>query len=138
MCKELPLVPDICLPGCDVRDIAFAHIKCLTSPEVVSKRHVLVANNKAETLKDYAQWLNEEFGSKGYSVPTKLAPSLLLRFIGIFSKEMALLVPMLGKSPQYDNSRFTQVLKIDPIDPKKSIIDMGYSMIERGFIPKKF
>ena len=30
-----------------------------------------------------------------------------------------------------------QVLKIDPYDPKDSLVDMAYSGIEKGFIVKK-
>jgi hypothetical protein len=48
------------------------------------------------------------------------------------------LVPILGVKTFYDNKRLIDVLGIQPTEIKKSIIDMAYSLIERGYIPKKY
>ncbi len=45
---------------------------------------------------------------------------------------------MLGIKTNYDNSRLVNVLKIQPTELKKSLIDMAYSLIERGIVPKKY
>lgn len=45
---------------------------------------------------------------------------------------------MLGVKTNYDNGRLISVLGIKPIETKKSVIDMAYSLIERGYIPKKY
>jgi hypothetical protein len=45
---------------------------------------------------------------------------------------------MLGVKSGYDNSRMRNVLKIEPTDLKRTIIDMAYSLIEKNIIPKKF
>jgi hypothetical protein len=83
-------------------------------------------------------WLKEEFGLKGYNIPTRVAPSFLLKIYGLFDKTVAFVCPVLGKRPVFNNDRFKNVLKINPIDSKKSVIDMAYSMIEKGYIPKKY
>ena len=44
---------------------------------------------------------------------------------------------MLGVKTNYDNSRLINELSIQPIELKKSIIDMANSLIERGIVPKK-
>jgi nucleoside-diphosphate-sugar epimerase len=138
MCREMALIPQLSLPLCDVRDVALAHVRSLQFYEVVGKRHLLVSTREPHNLKQYALWLKEEFGSKGYSISTREAPNFLLKLVGMVNKTVAFVVPMLGKVPNFDNARFVDVLKIQPIDPRKTMIDMTYSMIERGFIPKKF
>jgi hypothetical protein len=45
---------------------------------------------------------------------------------------------MLGIKTNYDNSRLVNELKIQPTELKKSLIDMAYSLIERGIVPKKY
>ena len=44
---------------------------------------------------------------------------------------------MLGIKTNYDNSRLINVLKIQPTELKKSLIDMANSLIERGIVAKK-
>jgi nucleoside-diphosphate-sugar epimerase len=137
--RELFLLPDICLPCVDVRDVALAHLNALVLDECVSKRNLLVTKRDAETFKILAEWLNEEFKSKGYNVPTRNAPNFAIKIAARFDKTIAIVVPMLGKNPKFDNTRFLKILNGEkPIEPRQSIIDMSYSLIERGFIPKKY
>jgi len=42
----------------------------------------------------------------------------------------------IGRKYYLDDTKVRKVLGIKPIDVKKSIIDMGYSVIERGFVKK--
>ena len=41
---------------------------------------------------------------------------------------------MLGIKAKFDNSRMKNVLKIEPIELKKTIVDMAYSLIEKNII----
>ena len=45
---------------------------------------------------------------------------------------------MLGVRSKYDNSRLVNVLKIQPRPLKNTLIDMAYSLIERGIVEKKY
>jgi hypothetical protein len=45
---------------------------------------------------------------------------------------------MLGVTSRYDNSRMKNVLKIEPIGLRSTIVDMAYSLIEKNIIPKKY
>lgn len=126
------------LPACDVRDVALAHVKSLYLDEVVDKRHLLLTTKEPQSFQQYAKWLSEEFTPKGYKISTKLAPNMLLKLVGMFDKRIAFVVPILGKSPTFDNSRYLNTFGIQPYDPRKSMIEMAYTMIEKGFIPKKY
>ena len=86
------------------------------------------------TLKAYALVLDEEFKSKGYNVPTKVAPNFLLKLYACFDKTVKVVVPFLGKRTSFSNDRFIKELGIQPIDFKKSILDMAYDMIEKGIV----
>ena len=136
MLREMPLIPDLTLPMCDVRDVARSHILALKDADVVSQRVQIVSSTL--TLQEFAKVLEAEFKSKGYSVPTRKAPNFLLKFAGLFRSDVAYVVPMLGKRPEFDSSRFRALLKAEPIEQRKTIIDMAYSVVEKGFIPKKF
>lgn len=134
----MPVLPNITLPSVDVRDVALAHIKSLSNNEVVGRRNILISNTEPFTFQTYAKWLSEEFGPKGYKISTMVAPNRLLKMVSCFDKRLEAVIPLLGKSPKFDNSRYINVLGIQPHDPKKSLIDMAYSMIEKGHIPKKY
>lgn len=45
---------------------------------------------------------------------------------------------MLGVKSNFDNSRMINVLKIEPTNMKDTVVDMAYSMIEKGILPKKY
>ena len=62
----------------------------------------------------------------------------MLRWYGWFDREVGFIVPMLSKKPQFDNERMVKVLKLKPRSTKDGIIEMAYSMIERGFIEKRY
>ena len=66
-------------------------------------------------MKEWADILNEEFGPKGYKIPTELDNGIIP-----FAK--------------IDDSRMRNVLGIKPRDFKSTIIDMANSIIENKLI----
>ena len=119
--------------------MAKAHLISLKSPDVVGHRHIIVSDLDSDKFTDYARYLNEEFSDKGYSVPTWVAPNFLIRLVSYFDREVSFILPMLGKEPKFDNTRLKEVLKIEqPLSTRQAIVEMAYSMIERGMIEKKY
>ena len=82
--REIPLLPDIYAPVCDVRDVALAHIRAMVNKEAAFKRHLVVTNPKCSSFKDWALVLEKEFKQKGYSIPTRIAPHFFIRLIAYF------------------------------------------------------
>lgn len=134
--RQTMMLPDIVFPSCDVRDVARAHLVALELPEASGNRHMIITEYDSPNIKTAANWLSQEFGAKGYRVPTTLAPNFLIKFASIFDKRVAFVTPILGRKPKFDNSRFKNVLKIEPWETKKTVIEMAYSMIERGMVKK--
>ena len=137
MCGELWMLPDLCLPSCDARDVALAHIRALSSAEVVDKRHLLLNSATPHTFKEVAEYLGAEFSSRGYSIRRVVAPDFFIYLASFFDSSAKFVLGMLGKRPRFDTARLSQVFGIQAFDVRQSFIEMSYSMIEKGFIPKK-
>ncbi|XP_078380812.1 uncharacterized protein LOC144663671 isoform X2 [Oculina patagonica] len=105
--REMPMVPKMSMPMCDVRDVAGAHITAMTSPK-----------------------------TPGYNVPTKIFPSCGLKILSWFDSTIKLMVPSLDKELKIDNSKIKAELGFQPTELKITIIDMAYNLIDAGFIKK--
>ena len=131
---EMPLLPNLSLPICDVRDVAEAHIKAMTIPEAAGHRHII--DNETLWCYELAKIIDKEFRPQGYKIPTRTAPNFLMHIVGLFDGTIKLLLPRLGNKSEFDNSCLKCVLGINPIPVQKSILDMCYSMIETGRVKK--
>jgi dihydroflavonol-4-reductase len=89
MCSEMPMLPNICIPSCDVRDVAQAHLKAMILPEAANNRHLIVSSYE-KSFKDWALILKSEFESKNYKIPTIVAPNFAVKLFSIFDKTLKL------------------------------------------------
>ena len=137
MNHEVPMIPDIYMPSCDVRIVAEAHIKAMTLPEANNQRHIIVTTTECNSFRDWALILDAEFRNKRYSIPTMVAPNFMIKIFSIFDKQTQLICPMLGIKSSFDNSRLLDVLKIEQISIENTVTDMAYSLIEKGIVKKK-
>ena len=92
MNREMPLLPDISMPCCDVRVVAEAHIKAMTLGEANNQRNIIVTTKEATHFKDMARILDEEFKPKNYKVPQKVAPNCLIKMFSIFDKTVRMVI----------------------------------------------
>ena len=127
-------VPNFSLPIIDVRDVATAVVNALTAEGAANKRHLLSADNMWYT--ETAQILADEFTKFGYDVTTKRASSMYLWFNGMFDKQCRKWRPIVNKEFKIDNTRMKTILGVKPRPINKTIIDMGYSMIDTGLVKK--
>lgn len=130
--REDPMVPKICLPICDVRDTAKAHISALTAPSAPGNRYVIVTDCMWVT--DIAKVLSEEFKPLGYNVPTCAAPKIGLQIYAWFDGTVKDILPSVNQELKFDNSKAKQDLQYQPTELKTSIIDMAYNLIDSGFV----
>ncbi|KAK2573682.1 NADPH-dependent aldehyde reductase ARI1 [Acropora cervicornis] len=103
--REDPLVPKVCLPICDVRDTAKAHISALTASS-----------------------------APGYNVPTCAAPKIGLQIYSWFDGTVKQILPSVNQELKFDNSKAKQDLQYQPTELKTSIVDMAYNLIDSGFV----
>ncbi len=111
-----------------------AHVNAMVVPEAAGNRHIVCAHNL--WLKDIAAIFDKEFKPLGYKVPTKEAPLFVMKMVAAFDKTARMVMPAWGKVYDYDNTRMTSVLGVQPRPARDTLVDMGHSMIEKGFIKK--
>lgn len=89
-------------------------------------------------MKDLTVVLRERFLKDGYNVPTfdKL-PYFLMWFRNLFVGDSTLALQQWGKMLTFDNKTTKQILKMDFIPMRQSIVDMGETMIRTGYISDK-
>jgi len=134
MMREVKMVPRFWLPVVDVRNVALAHLRCMELPEAAGHRHILFGSNM--WMPDLARVLRKEFKPQGYKVPKCAMPGFLLSLVGCFDKDIKDTKEMASKPVKMDNGRMVNVLGIKPRKADETYIDMAYSMIEAGFLPK--
>ena len=64
--------------------------------------------------------------------------SSLFKVLALFSSDVKTFAHFLSIYTKYDTTRLRNVLNIQPIPTKNSVIEMAYSMIDRGLVPKKY
>ena len=86
MNNEIPLLPDLYMPMCDVRIVAQAHVRAMQLDSAQNKRHIIVTSVDSVSFKEIALILKKEFSN--YSIPTKVGPNIFVRLFSIFDKEV--------------------------------------------------
>lgn len=121
---KMPMIPDVAMGMIDVRDVAQLHVKALTAPGAAGKRFI-AASADPVAMATVARVLRNE----GYSkVPSRQAPSLLLRFMGLFDREARGMMPFLGKKAAFDNSATFELLDWKPTPIETSLKDMAQTL----------
>ncbi len=100
--NEIPGCPQTNIALADVREVAAAHVAAMTKAGIVGRRFILAGENTP--MRKIALILRNEFGPRGFRIPTIQLPNLLIRIVAKFDKEIGLIVPELGM-PTHVSSR---------------------------------
>ena len=118
---KMPMIPDMAIGLIDVRDVARLHVKAMTAAGAVGKRFIAATAEPVE-MAAVARVLKEA----GYSkVPSRHAPTFLLKFMSLFDSELRGMIPLLGKRAAYDNRATFDFLDWKPTPIETSIKDMA-------------
>lgn len=121
---KMPMVPNMAFPMVDVRDVAIVEVKAMLSPEAAGKR-MLTALAKPESFMEIAKLLK----ANGYKyVGTRKAPSFLLKFMALFSREAKGMVAMIDTNVGSDNTATRELLEWDPISVQDSVLDTAKAL----------
>ena len=131
---QLPFLLEAHLPLVDVQDVATAHIRAISAPQVAGKR--IIVHARSMWMRDIAQICAEEFDPQGYNVPLTEGPNVIMKLLSVFQKDMRTLTCGLGQANEFDNSRMRTLLQIEPRDIRASIVATCYTMIELGYIKR--
>jgi len=118
---KMPMIPDLSMGMIDVRDVARLHVAAMTA-ETAAGRRFIAASAEPIAMATVASILRKA----GYSkVPSRRAPSFLLKFMGLFDRQVRGMLPFLGKVASYDTSATFQVLRWTPTPMETSLTDMA-------------
>lgn len=133
---QMPAYPELNLACVDVRDVAKAHVEAMRCPESDGER-ILITSQPSFWFRDIARILGKEFRPQGYWVPHYQVPYILLWLYSFFDSEAAACLNRVGHLIRFDNSKAKRLLGIEFRDPAEAMIEMAYSLIERGIVKKK-
>lgn len=118
---KMPMIPDMAMGMVDVRDVAKLHIAAMTKSGASGKRFIACTAEPIE-MSTVTQVLRDA----GYSkAPALKAPTFLLKFMGIFDKQVKGMLPFIGKKASYDNSETFEILEWKPTPMSQSFKEMA-------------
>lgn len=118
---KMPMIPDMAMGMVDVRDVAKLHIAAMTKSGASGKRFIACTAEPIE-MSTVTQVLRDA----GYSkAPARKAPTFLLKFMGIFDKQVKGMLPFIGKKASYDNSETFEILEWNPTPMSQSFKEMA-------------
>lgn len=106
MKNEFPMVPDVGLAMCDVRDVARAHLAAMILPEAKNHRHMVSSSKQSVSFLDIGQILHEEFTPKNYKIVTTKAPNCVIKIGAIFDKGLRMVIFKLNSHEYSDFLKF--------------------------------
>ncbi|XP_004364061.1 NAD-dependent epimerase/dehydratase [Capsaspora owczarzaki ATCC 30864] len=123
------LCPRISMMITDVRDLADAHVAALTSPDAAGQR--LIITSEMKLLLDVATILREELtAEEAANVPVRNMPDWILRIMGWFSGEIAMIVPMIGRKACWSAANAQKRIGFTPRPARTTIVDCARSLLE--------
>lgn len=129
---SLPGVPDLSFGLVDVRDVADLHLRAMVNPAAKGERFLAV--NGMRSMKEIAAILRERLPEKSKKVPTRSLPTILLKLASFFDKQVAMLVPELGKSKNCNCDKAESVLGWKPRSAEDSLVDTAESLMRMGIL----
>lgn len=123
-----PMVPGFGFPVVDVRDVADMHLRALRRPETAGKRYL--STSGSITMVDMARMLKAAYPTR--RIPTREAPDVLLRFLGLFDPQIRSILPKLGHLERVSNARAVAEMGMEFIAPKAALMASADWMVRHG------
>ncbi|MCP9265256.1 Integrator complex subunit 9-like protein [Dirofilaria immitis] len=133
-----PASPKVSLGMVDVRDVARAHIRAMECANCNGER-ILITTTPTVWLSQLTRWLYEEFKDQGFLISRITTPNWLAKLYAKVTCDphFKAVKYRLGPKLYFDNTKSQQLLQMEYMPIKKSVIDMVYSMLDYGIIVKK-
>jgi dihydroflavonol-4-reductase len=123
---EFPGLPRLSFAVVDVRDLAELEVRAITTPQAAGQRYL--ASGSFISLTDIAHLLKNRLGDKAKKVPTRKLPDWLVRFVGLFDKEVKGQLFELGKVRRPSSAKAEKELGWTPRPWEETIIDTARSL----------
>lgn len=132
MRAEVPGVARTQLDFVDVRDLVDIFEKALSLPKAAGKRFIL--NAASIPLIEFAEILHQHFSDRGYRIPNRILPDLLVRLLAIFIPKTRAVAGQLQWTYSFSTEEVQLFFGWQPRPYQQTIIDMAESLIEYGLV----
>jgi len=121
---KMPMIPDLSMGMVDVRDVARLHVEAMKAAGAAGQRFI-AASAEPISMEAVASVLRKA----GYNkVPTRRAPTFLLKFMGLFDREARGMLPFIGKAAAFDVSATLDLLHWKPTPVETSFREMAAAL----------
>ncbi len=105
----------------------------MTSPSAAGQRFLAVAGEFL-SFQQISRVLRARLGEAARRAPTRVLPDWVLRVMSLFDKEVAQIVPELGKQNQASNQKARNLLGWTPRSNEDALLATASSLIELGLV----
>jgi len=124
--RDVPGLPDLHFPLVHVLDVAELHWRAMCTPSAAGQRFCC-----ALPLLSLPE-IGEILAQAGYRVSRRKLPNWTVRVVGLFDRQVAVILPELGKRDDFDCSRAKQILGWQPRTAQSAVLDAASSLQRHG------
>jgi dihydroflavonol-4-reductase len=106
----------------------------MTHPAAKGERFIATSGS-CMTMQEMAFLLKERLGEAARRVPTRMVPNWVVKFISMFDRSVAQIVPDLGKSINATNEKARRVLDWQPRPREEAVIATAESLVKLNLLP---
>ncbi|KAJ6782435.1 hypothetical protein PWT90_07307 [Aphanocladium album] len=128
---KMAACPQLCVGVVDVRDVADLHVRAMEAPAAKGQRYLATCTGTTVHLLDFANIIRESHPDFAGKLPTRELPNIVVRFAALFSSKLATILPGLGASKKFDNSK-ARGLGWAPRSVEQCIADTAESLVNLG------
>lgn len=112
-----PMVPEVGFGVVDVADVSAMHVAALERPDSAGGRFIASAGSMS--MPEMARHLKALYPDR--KIATRVAPGVLLRALSLFDRSIRTILPALGVTPEFDNTRARSILGISFTTPRTAL-----------------
>ncbi len=127
----MPALPRLGFSLVDVRDVAALELLAMTASDAGGKR--FIATDRFLWMAEIAEILRERLGAEAAKVPSRVAPNVLIKAVGLFDKSVRSFTDDLGKRTEFSNQR-ARDLGWAPRPVEDSITETAQSLAKHGIL----
>lgn len=125
-----PMLPQLGFTVVDVLDVAEVHVAVIDRPETTGQR--IMAVDRFMWFSDMAKAIKA--ANPGRRVVTRVAPDMVIRFLGVFDPAIRSIIPSLGRQEKIDNGRARATLGRGMRQAHKGVISAAQYLIDNKLV----
>lgn len=123
------------MPFIDVRDAALVHVLIISKPQTHDQRYNLCQGTY--WMSDLAEIINDEFGFMGLKASTSVIGMIPVKLASLFSSNLKPILFHCSKDLKISSFRIREIVTVKLRAFDESVLDMAYTLIDRGQVKKE-